>query len=73
MSSLHKTHAYGRVPHQEHACDPIFMSGPKNMATTIRMHWIPTFMQIRKLWQVMKVFIACMQILNDIFFLTTYT
>jgi hypothetical protein len=37
------------------------------------MHVVPIFMQIRKLWQVVGVSIACAWILNDIFVPTTYT
>ena len=73
MSSLHQEHAFRRVPHQTHACGPIFMADLKNMATIRHMHVIPIFMQIRKLWQVVGVSIACAQILNGIFVPTAYT
>lgn len=43
MSSLHQTHAYGRVSHLAHASDAIFMVDSKSMTTTSRMHSIPTF------------------------------
>jgi hypothetical protein len=33
----------------------------------IRMHAVSIFMQIQKLWQIVIVFIACAQILDDIF------
>jgi hypothetical protein len=49
MLSLHEAHAYGCVPHQVHACSAIFTAVLKNMATSIRMHLFPTFMQIQKL------------------------
>jgi hypothetical protein len=35
------------------------------------MHAVSIFMQIQKLWQIVKVFIACTQILDDIFVYTT--
>jgi hypothetical protein len=37
------------------------------------MHVVPIFMQIQKLWKVLRVSIACAQILNDIFVPTSYT
>lgn len=38
----------------------------KNMATIKRMHVVPIFVQIQKIWQIIEVSIACAQILNDI-------
>jgi hypothetical protein len=35
------------------------------------MHVISIFMQIQKLWQIVGVFIACAQILDDIFVSTS--
>jgi hypothetical protein len=49
MSSLHREHAFRRVPQQTHACNPIFMVDLENMATTRHMHEVPNFMQIQKL------------------------
>jgi hypothetical protein len=45
----------------------IFMADQKYMAATRRMHLVSAFMQIQKLWQVLRVFIAYTQILDDIF------
>jgi hypothetical protein len=73
MSSLHQEYTFWRVPHHTHASGPIFMVDLKNMATTRHMHVAPIFMQIRKLWQVVGVSIACAQFLNDIFVPTSYT
>jgi hypothetical protein len=43
------------------------------MTINRHMHAVPIFMQIKKLWQVVGVSIARVQILNDIFVTTTYT
>jgi hypothetical protein len=43
------------------------------MTINRHMHVVPIFMQIKKLWQVVGVSIARVQILNDIFVTTTYT
>jgi hypothetical protein len=48
MSSLYQTHAHECVP-QMHACYPIFMVDPKNMATTRHTHAVTIFIQIQKL------------------------
>jgi hypothetical protein len=73
MSSLHQKHVFRRVPHRTHAYGPILMACLKNMATSRQMHVVPIFMQIQKLWKVLRVSIACAQILNDIFVPTSYT
>jgi hypothetical protein len=65
MLSLHQEHAFTCVPHQTHACGPIFMADLNHMATTRHMHVVSIFMQIQKLWQVLTVSIAFTQILND--------
>jgi hypothetical protein len=44
MPSLHQERAFIRVPHQTHACGPIFMVDLNNMATTRHMHVVPIFM-----------------------------
>jgi hypothetical protein len=49
MSSLHQEQAFKRVPHQTHACNPIFMTDMNNMTTTKHMHMVPIFMQVRKI------------------------
>jgi hypothetical protein len=36
------------------------------------MHEVSIFMQIQKLWQIVGVFIACAQILDDIFVSTAH-
>jgi hypothetical protein len=67
MSSLYQAHACGHVPRETHACSPVFMTDPINMATTRHMHSISIFMKIQRLWQVVVVSIVCGQILDVIF------